>query len=399
MQHWTRNAARVARKQKFRAAPRADAQLTGNRSADPREIEILFQRSSSSSSSRVIAGAPAPPSAASASARLCCLEREDALLDGVGARPAGRPSPGASGRCGARGRRPDPRPPGSTTGSRRNTLSAAVRLRPVPPARSETSITGGPLSLWNCATTAARSRVDAVEAHERQVRVAQHAARRGRAATSTARTRAPCGPRRPPPRGSRAAPRASPSARSRAPGTRPGGRRPGAAAAAPRAPGTRCRPRRSARRRPRASRRGPRRRPRARRRASSTCSTTSVRGGSSGATSRFSRRSTNGRMRARSRSAAAGVARGDRPRIALVEVARPPSQPRDRKWNWLHSSSSRFSTGVPVSASAEPAGQAMRRARDLAVGVLDRLRLVEHDAVPVDRARARRRRAAGARSS
>ena len=54
------------------------------------------------------------------------------------------------------------------------------------------------------------------------------------------------------------------------------------------------------------------------------------------------------------------------------------------KWSWLHSSSSRFSIGVPDSVSRQRAAQPIRRARDLAVGVLDRLRLVEDDGVPRD---------------
>ena len=44
-------------------------------------------------------------------------------------------------------------------GSSRKTWSAAVRFRPVPPAFSDTSITGGPSALWNAPTTAPRSRV------------------------------------------------------------------------------------------------------------------------------------------------------------------------------------------------------------------------------------------------
>ena len=227
------------------------------------------------------------------------------------------------------------------------------------------------------------------------------AARSDRAARSTARTPAPCARRRP----------RSPSASSSAStfddvgALLPGHQRRvagGLAQAQQRLErlactlaAARCR---AARRPPCASRRGPRRRRRARCSSSSTCSTASVRGGSSGATSCLSRRSTNGRMRWRSAAAAPGAPVGDRARVAVRRSrARPPSRPRLVKCIRLHSSSSRFSTGVPVSASRNAAVQRVRGARDLAVGVLDRLRLVEDHGVPARAPPAPSRRGAGAR--
>ena len=76
---------------------------------------------------------------------------------------------------------------------------------------------------------------------------------------------------------------------------------------------------------------------------------------------------------------------------------RPPSRPRLVKCIRLHSSSSRFSTGVPVSASRNDARQRVRGARGLAVGVLDRLRLVEDHGVPARAPTAPSRRGAAAR--
>ena len=52
------------------------------------------------------------------------------------------------------------------------------------------------------------------------------------------------------------------------------------------------------------------------------------------------------------------------------------------KWSWLHSSSRRFSTGVPRERHAEARVELEGGARRLAVGVLDGLRLVEDDGVP-----------------
>ena len=89
---------------------------------------------------------------------------------------------------------------------------------------------------------------------------------------------------------------------------------------------------------------------------------------------------------------------GDRrARSAPRSRARPPSRPRLVKCSRLQSSSSRFSTGVPLSATPERAVQRVGGARHLAVGVLDGLRLVEDHRVPA-RARAPPRRGAAART-
>jgi hypothetical protein len=88
---------------------------------------------------------------------------------------------------------------------------------------------------------------------------------------------------------------------------------------------------------------------------SSTHSTSSVRGGSSGATSTFLRRRTNGLIRVRSRVSAALSPSMIGCSQRTAKSRRAPSRPGAMNWNWLHSSSRRFSTGVPVKVSLKAA--------------------------------------------
>ena len=202
----------------------------------------------------------------------------------------------------------------------------------------------------------------AVQAHELQPGGAAGAARSGRAATSTARTPAPCAPRRRPAPAPRPAAPASTSCRRppRHPrrAAAPGGRRPGAAAAAPPAPSSRRPPAAAAPPPRRASPRGRRRRRRARARrarwaapprcaaaarAPPPASAGAARtGGSSAAAPRPIPRTPSAMGRAKRSS----------------KLRRPPSRPRLLKWIRLHSSSRRFSIGVPVRHSRPSAGRA-----------------------------------------
>ena len=309
----TRRALDQKRGRRYMKFPRRRpaARGTGNRScasAAKRSRSVRFQRSSSSRSSRVIAGASAARRARPRRARACAPAARACAPRRCRWRPAGRPSPGASWpmRCARSAAWSSTA--GFHHGSRRNTWSAAVRLRPVPPAlQRDEQHRRAALAPGSASTTrGAIARASRRGARTAMLGVAQLAARRGRAATSTARTRAPCGPRR---RASSSVlaqhlelrraldPRAG---RARAPRWQAAWRRRSSASSA----WNTLPPAASARRRPRAWRRGSRRRPARSSSSSSTCSTTSVRGGSSGATSRLRRRSTNGRMRARSRAAA-----------------------------------------------------------------------------------------------
>ena len=207
-------------------------------------------------------------------------------------------------------------------GSSRKTWSAAVRLRPTPAGAQRDQQDGRAVGRLEAADHPGPVGGAAVQALEGEPGGLELAARPGRGTRSTARRPAPCAPRPRPPRGSRAAPRAWSRTVARWPGTSARWqaawrRRSRSSSASSTLPPAAAWPRpRAARRRAR------RRRRRAPRPTSSQCSTASVRGGSSFATSRFRRRSTNGAIRARRCAAAPGIAGGDRARVALAEVAR-----------------------------------------------------------------------------
>ena len=271
-------------------------------------------------------------------------------------------------------------------GSSRNTWSAAVRLSPVPPALSDISITGGPSSAWkradHLAAVAASSRPAARRrcpppCSARLDQVEQRGPlREHQRLVPVGRGRAPA-----PPAALDLATRCAPAGRAPAPGGRP----PAAAAAAPPAPSARRR--RSLEQRHHlacAWRRRPRRRRARSRSSSATCSTASVRGGSSGATSRLSRRSTNGRMlpaqlRAGARRRPSAIGRAQR-----SSKSRAPAE-QARGWRSASGSTAPPAGSRPacrVSARRKLGLQREGGARHLAVGVLDGLRLVEHHRVP-----------------
>ncbi len=86
------------------------------------------------------------------------------------------------------------------------------------------------------------------------------------------------------------------------------------------------------------------------------------------------------RPRASTRSSSASAsAENDRPNAVA-----PLSSPGLRNSNRLHRSATRFSTGVPLSASRCSSAQQARGLRCCRVRVLDRLRFIEDDVVEVD---------------
>ena len=98
-------------------------------------------------------------------------------------------------------------------------------------------------------------------------------------------------------------------------------------------------------------------------------------------------------MACRSRAAASSSAyRSIGTAYRARNVCAEASTPGLRKSRMDHSSASRFSTGVPVSAIRLPGRDPPHRLGDVAGAVLDVLRLVQHHPVPAARRPARRRR-------